>query len=78
MKNFKLSFRLAAMLLLLTGFANAQTNPAVKQWVISTWILQSGQGTMPISEENLNAGIYFYRFIVDGKIINSNKIVIIK
>ncbi len=46
--------------------------------IIQSWILKSGQGTMPINEENLNNGIYFYRFIVNGEPVNCDKIIIVK
>ncbi|MBI3510428.1 MAG: T9SS type A sorting domain-containing protein [Bacteroidetes bacterium] len=45
---------------------------------VDKFILREGQSTAQISDENLQAGIYFYRFIVDDEQINSGKFVIVK
>jgi hypothetical protein len=46
--------------------------------LISSYDLQTASGSIEINEAQLKNGIYFYRILVKGIIINTNKIVIIK
>lgn len=46
--------------------------------LVSIYKLQNNKGTMPINEHALHNGVYFYRILVDNKVIKTNKIVIIK
>ena len=45
---------------------------------ISTYPLNSSVTQMSINDELLNNGIYFYQIRVNGRMIQSNKLVIIK
>ncbi len=46
--------------------------------LINTYDLQGTVGTIEINEPSLGNGIYFYRILVKGIVINTNKVVIIK
>ncbi|MBL7935830.1 MAG: hypothetical protein JNM51_08505 [Bacteroidia bacterium] len=46
--------------------------------LINNYVLQNGIGNLEINEAQLHNGIYFYRILVKGKIIHTNKVVIIK
>jgi hypothetical protein len=46
--------------------------------LINTYDLQNGSGAIEINEAQLHNGIYFYHILVNGNIVNTNKIVIIK
>ena len=46
--------------------------------IIDTYKLSETKGTINMNEQNLNNGIYFYCILVNNKIVNTNKIVIIK
>ena len=46
--------------------------------LINSYDLQTKNGVLEINEDQLHNGIYFYRILVNGIIVNSNKIVIIK
>lgn len=46
--------------------------------LINSYKLENSVGTIEINEADLHNGIYFYRILVNGNIINTNKVVIIK
>lgn len=45
--------------------------------VISRYQLENGTTTMSINESELGGGIYFYKVVVNGKVVRSDKLVII-
>ncbi len=46
--------------------------------LIKTYQLQNTVGTLNIYEQSLTNGIYFYRILVNNRILKTDKLVIIK
>ncbi len=46
--------------------------------LINSYLLNASESKISINEEHLNNGIYFYKIIINNKIIQSDKLVIIK
>ena len=46
--------------------------------MISQYELSQDAQSIFISEEFLNSGVYLYRYFVDGEMINSEKLIILK
>ncbi|MDQ3047003.1 MAG: T9SS type A sorting domain-containing protein [Bacteroidota bacterium] len=46
--------------------------------LVSTYLLKTNESNLQIDAGDLNSGVYFYQFIINGTVINSDKLIIIK